>query len=164
MSSEIIAAHETGDRPQLSQNIPKSEIKLNLIQPGGNFPLRTSTHIYKQDQGTKAANVDIVINQFSDNILIIVTDISKPGSIFQITRDNSKRTEKLNCFGGSEFLYSVELVLGAESPELVTTARFLAQSLNQEKPILLTLGFKNPKISLAPPKVKSLVSFIKEQL
>ena len=162
-SNKLANLPSAGDRQYLSQNTNESELQLRLLQPGQRFPLRTSTHTYKQQVQPEAADIDVVINHFADSIVIIVTDISKPGSIFHITKDRPK-TQNVTSKGGSDFLYSVELLLGTESPELVTTARFLAQSLNEEKPILLTLGFKDPKVSLAPFQAKSLISFIKEHL
>jgi len=169
MSSSVIDSDEkdifpsAGDRPCLFKNL-LLEPQLKLIEQGQRFPLQTSTHVYQQELDGKAADVDVVINRFADNILIIATDIAKPGSIFQIKRDQSKSIQNKSSTRGSDFLYSVELLLGAETPELVTIARYLGQSLNEEKPILLTLGFKNPKTSLAPAPAKKLVAFIKEQL
>ena len=151
-----------GDHLRLNRT-DKTVSELKLIKETQQFPLKTSTHVYKQ-QIEGADDIDIVINQFADNILIIVTDIAKPGSIFKVTRDTSKNIKSQGSTRGSDFLYSVELLLGAETPELITTARFLGQYVNAEKPILLTLGFKNPKTSLAPTYARNLVAFIKNQL
>ena len=169
MSSTVVNNEEkdffpsAGDQPCLSKNSQK-EPQLKLVEPNHPFPLHTSTHIYRQELETNVADIDIVINRFADNILIIVTDIAKPGTIFQMKRDQSKSIQNRGSTRGSDNLYSVELLLGAETPELITTARYLAQSLNEEKPILLTLGLKNPKTSLAPAPAKKLVAFIKDQL
>ena len=133
-----------------------------MVQTGQIFPLKTSKHIYKQN--VEAADASIVINRFADNILIIITDICKPGTIFHLKRDTSKNVKSAGTSRGSDFLYSVDLLLGSETPELVTTARYMAQCLNEEKPILLTLGFKNPKISLAPAQTRNLAAFVKNIL
>ena len=79
-------------------------------------------------------------------------------------RDTSKNIKSASNSRGSDFLYSVDLLLGSETPELVTTARYLAQYLNEEKPILLTLGFKNPELSLAPAQARNIAVFIKNIL
>ena len=94
----------------------------------------------------------------------MVTDINKPGSIFHLKRNTSQSFKSGSTSRGSDFLYSVDLLLGAETAELVTTARYLAQYLNQEKPILLTLGFKDPQISLAPAQARNIATFIKDIL
>ena len=168
MSSSLLESVERDNIPSAGDHLcltsnNKTGSGLKLIEGTQKFPLKTSTHVYKQ-QIEEASDVDIVINQFADNILIIVTDITKPGSIFRVTRDTSNNIKSSGGTKGSDFLYSVELLLGAETPELITTARFLAQSVNAEKPILLTLGFKNPKASLAPAQARNLVAFIKKQL
>ena len=154
------------DRHQFLTDANGCQPKLRLLQPGEDFPfpLKTSTHVYKQHLQTEATDVDVIITHFADKIQIIVTDISKAGSIFHIARDKPKNSQNFNADHKSDYIYSVELLLGVESPELLTTARYLAQVLNQEKPILLTLGFKNPKISLSPSKAKRLASFIKEHV
>ena len=166
MSSLIdnIETSSAGDRQQFSNAAHECEPQLRLLKAGEDFPfpLKTSTHVYKQQLQTEAADVDVVITHFSDKIQIIVTDISKPGTIFNVARDKAKNPQNFNNHK-SDFIYSVELLLGVESAELLATARFLAQVLNQEKPITLTLGFKNPKMSLSPTEAKRLVSFIKEQ-
>lgn len=136
--------------------------QLRLVQTGEKFPLKTSKHTLKQK--VEAADINIVVNQFADNILIVVTDINKPGSIFHLKRDTSQSFKSGSTSRGSDFLYSVDLLLGAETAELVTTARYLAQYLNQEKPILLTLGFKDPQISLAPAQARNIATFIKDIL
>ena len=155
-----------GDRQQFLTDADECEPKLRLLQPGDDFqfPLKTSTHVYKQQLQAEAADVDVIITHFADKLQIIVTDISKAGSIFHIARDKPKNPQNFNADHKSDYIYSVELLLGVESPELLTTARYLAQVLNQEKPILLTLGFKNPKISLSPSEAKRLASFIKEHV
>ena len=154
------ASFSSGDRVILPSFI--NEPQLRLVQTGQIFPLKTSKHIYKQK--VEATDANIVINQFADNILIIVTDICKPGSIFHLKRDTSKNIKSASNSKGSDFLYSVDLLLGSETPELVTTARYLAQYLNEEKPILLTLGFKNPELSLAPAQARNIAVFIKNIL
>ena len=160
ISIEKDSLPSSGDR-SLSFTSTTNEPQLKRLQPGQGFPIQTSAYVYGQDL-PGASDVNIVINQFADNILIIVTDISKPGSIFYIKRDQSKSVQSAGSSKGSDYLYSVELLLGAETPELTTTARFLGQCLNKEKPILLTLGFKDPQKSLSPSKAKSLVTFIKQ--
>ena len=160
ISTEKDSLPSSGDR-SLSFTPTTNEPQLKRLEPGQGFPIQTSTYVYGQDL-PGASDVNIVINQFADNILIIVTDISKPGSIFYIKRDQSKSVQSAGSTKGSDYLYSVELLLGAETPELTTTARFLGQCLNKEKPILLTLGFKDPQKSLSPSKAKSLVTFIKQ--
>ena len=160
ISTEKDNIPSSGDRPS-SFTSTTNEPQLKRLEPGQSFPIQTSTYVYEQNL-PGASDVNIVINQFADNILIIVTDISKPGSIFNIKRDQSKSVQSAGSTKGSDYLYSVELLLGAETPELTTTARFLGQCLNKEKPILLTLGFKDPQKSLSPSKAKSLVTFIKQ--
>ena len=151
----------SGDCFDLSNSV-NNQPQLRLLQTGEKFPLSTSTHTLKQK--VEAADINIIVNRFADNILIVVTDISKPGSIFHLKRDTSQNFKSGSNSKGSDFLYSVDLLLGAETAELVTTARYLAQYLNQEKPILLTLGFKNPELSLAPAQARNIGAFIKNIL
>ena len=142
--------------------LPESEPQLKLVPTAQKFPLKTSKHVYKQN--VEGADVNIIINQFVDNILIIITDINKPGSIFHLKRDTSRNIKSASNSKGSDFLYSVDLLLGAETAELATTARYFAQYLNQQKQILLTLGFKNPELSLSPTQARNIASFIKNIL
>ena len=155
MMSSLIDNIEASSLPsggdcQIFTDTRECEPKLKLLKPGEDFsfPLKTSTHVYNQELQAEAADVDVIITHFEDKIQIIVTDISKPGSIFHIARDKPKNPQSFNANNKSDFIYSVDLLFGAESPELLTTARYLGQVLNQEKPILLTLGFKNPKNQL----------------
>ena len=169
MSAPVSSANDTpielpdsaaGDR-LLLQNVPE----LRLLHPTQPFPLKTTTHVYQPPQlegQAVAAKVDVVITHFADKTQIIVTDISKPGTIFHISRDNGKNPTA-HIGSGSDFIYSVDLLFGAETTELLTTARFLAQTLNQQKSILLTLGFKDPELSLSPVGARNLVTFIKNQ-
>ena len=119
------------------------------------FPVKTSTHVL-ENFSENTPKIDLVISHYSDHLFVLITETSKPGSIFQVKRSLVEKK--------SDHLYDVNLLLGVESEELILTARILAQTLNVDKPLIVCLGLKEPENKLKPQFVRQLVDAVKSKL
>ena len=144
---------------RLVLNDPALDVENELIllpENAKEFPVKTSTFSYDKS----GSPISVVITHFSDKDQIIITDTGKPGTIFQIRKD---RPKSAIVSSGSEFIFTVDLLLGAESDELIIFGRLLAASLKASRPLNLAIGLKDAKATLGSPNsIKSLVDSLTE--
>lgn len=108
------------------------------------FPVKTSTF----SQEIAGTATDLVISRYSDRLLVVVTQIGKPGTFLEVTKS------KVN----SRLLYNTNLLFGKSSEEYEVVARAVAEQISSELPLVLALGFK---VQLTPEVTKDIVRFVK---
>lgn len=89
-----------------------------------------------------AANIcgvhtDFVYGEFVNKYMIIAAQYGKIGGLLRVTVDQAE-----NGLTISEPVYSVNVVFGADNIEQQAAARYIAQALDIQKPLLLFLSLK----------------------
>lgn len=93
-----------------------------------------------------AANIcgvhtDFVYGEFANQCMICAVQYGKIGGLLKVTVDQPANTLSI-----SEPVYSVNVVFGADNIEQQAAARYLAQALNINKPLLLFLSLKTYEV------------------
>lgn len=111
------------------------------------FPVKSTTFT-KEIAGNET---DLLFSRFSDRLLVIITQIGKPGTFLEVSK--SKVNE-------NKVVYTTNLLLGKDSEDYELIARAIAEQLAPDQPIVLALGFK---VQLTPDIVKEIVQFVKSK-
>lgn len=92
---------------------------------------------------------DIVICNYSDRLFIVISQFQKIGTLISVTKGAPKN------LNGSGEVYEVKTLSGLDSQEYHLAARFLAQQIDVNKPVLFGICMKDhrPKILKALVKV-----------
>ncbi|TRY61910.1 hypothetical protein TCAL_08468 [Tigriopus californicus] len=126
--------------------------------PLGPFPVSTLTR--RKTLLEPDTTWDLVISRFSDRILVVLTTLNKPGTLFQVTQATPSGASTLSP--GASPIYDVQLLLGAETPRLTAVAQIIAAIFeSQAKPVLVSLGFKDLDIGTFRSEI---LPWIQEQI
>jgi len=122
-----------------------------LPENAPNFPVKTH-HFSLDSDVTGKRRTDVIITHFADRDQVVITDTGKAGTVFQVRKDRPRSSALATSGSGSDYIFSVDLLLGVESEELVLFGRLLATSLKAARPLTLALGFKDIEASLGDPQ------------
>ncbi|CAH2107265.1 unnamed protein product [Euphydryas editha] len=89
-----------------------------------------------------AADIDdipteIVIAEYNDKILLIVSQYQKIGSMLMIQRD------QVHSPLGTENIFTTKVIFGATGEEQQVAARYLAEAINITKPLCIFISLKS---------------------
>jgi len=106
---------------------------------------------------TRVGNVsgvktDLAITQFSDKLLLHLTQLGKFGSWLQVERQTVRKGDFVD--NAAKHVYACTVLLGQDTEELHFFARTLAEKLNITKPLVISVGVKNLTVPLALELVK----------
>lgn len=85
---------------------------------------------------THGHHTDIALKIYSNRILLIVTHFEKFGSLVTVTRGAA-----LPQFNDS--VYSSKVLFGKDDVEIVAAARYIAEQINADKPLLISISLKD---------------------
>lgn len=90
-----------------------------------------------------AADIDdipteIVIAEYSDKILLIISQFQKIGSMLMIQRDQVQ-----NSPVGVDNIFTTKVIFGATGEEQQVAARYLAEELNIVKPLCIFINLRS---------------------
>ncbi|XP_064393630.1 proteasome assembly chaperone 3-like [Halichondria panicea] len=96
-------------------------------------------------------DIDVVCSNFGDQILLVVSQVQKFGTLMEVRCDPV-------LAGSSSHSFSVRTLLGKDKPEVHVFGRAIAGhlSLPTNTPLLLALGLRDHSPSLIPPLLKEL--------
>lgn len=94
-------------------------------------------------------HTDIVLKSYSNRTLLIVTHFKKFGTLLTINRESSVN-------GYNSDVYAIKTLFGNENNDIHVAARYIAQQINIEKPLLLSIALKNYDLST----LKSIVAAV----
>lgn len=86
-------------------------------------------------------HTDVVLADFEDNNLVIITEFSKIGEVYLVKKDTFYSLE------GQEDLYSVQGLLGSEDERSLGAVRFLAERLKIPKNTVFSVTLKDFSVS-----------------
>lgn len=89
-----------------------------------------------------AADIDnvateIVLAEYNDKILLIVSQYQKIGSMLMIQRD------QVHSPLGTENIFTTKVIFGATGEEQQVAARYLAEAINITKPLCIFISLKS---------------------
>lgn len=79
---------------------------------------------------------EIVLVEYSDKTLLIISQFEKMGSMLQVLKD------QVHSPLGSNDIYSTKVIFGATGEETQVAARYLAEGLAIQNPLYLFLNLK----------------------
>ncbi|XP_076383362.1 proteasome assembly chaperone 3-like [Megalopta genalis] len=91
------------------------------------------------------------VTNFCNRILLIVTHFKKFGSLVSVTR--GPLIHQL-----TNSVFSTKVLFGKDDIEVVAAARFIAEQINADKPLLLSISLK----SYDPDTIKAIASTVNE--
>lgn len=84
---------------------------------------------------TNGHHTDIALKVYSNRVFIIVTHFKKFGTLVSVNRQSA-----LNQFDSE--IYSTKVLFGKDDIELIAAARFIAEKIEIEKPLLISICLK----------------------
>ncbi|XP_012256195.1 proteasome assembly chaperone 3-like [Athalia rosae] len=96
----------------------------------------------------KGIHTDIAIKSYRNRALLIVSQFEKFGSIITVTREESAKSD----------VYTVKTILGKDDDQTHVAARYIAEQISIEKPLLLSICLKDYGIDT----LKLIVAAIKK--
>ncbi|KYN18518.1 GPN-loop GTPase 2 [Trachymyrmex cornetzi] len=100
---------------------------------------------------TNTYHTDIVLKSYSNRTLLIVTHFKKFGTLLIINRESAAN-------GYSSDVFTIKTVFGNENNDIDLAARYIAQQINIEKPLLLSIALKDYDLNT----LKSIVAAINQ--
>ncbi|XP_076237115.1 proteasome assembly chaperone 3-like [Calliopsis andreniformis] len=85
---------------------------------------------------THGHHTDIVLKIYSNRILLIVTHFKKFGSLIAVTRGPA-----VHQFNNS--IFSTKVLFGKDDIEAVAAARYIAEQIKVDKPLLVSISLKD---------------------
>nr|XP_034171946.1 proteasome assembly chaperone 3-like [Osmia lignaria]XP_034171947.1 proteasome assembly chaperone 3-like [Osmia lignaria] len=96
-------------------------------------------------------HTDIALKIYSNRVLIIATHFKKFGSLITVTKGSS-----FHQFNNS--IFSAKVLFGRDDIEIVAAARYIAEQINLDKPLLISLSLKNYE----PDTLRAIANALKE--
>lgn len=97
-------------------------------------------------------HTDIALTFYKNRIFLIVTQFGKFGSMVTINRGSA-----LNQFDNNH-IYSAQTIFGNDSEEIHASARYIAEAIEIDRPLLLSIALKDYELST----LKQIVLAIKK--
>jgi len=85
---------------------------------------------------TNGHHTDIVLKSYSNRTLLIVTHFKKFGTLLMINRESSAK-------GYNSDVFTIKTVFGSDNNDVYVAARYIAQQINIEKPLVLSIALKD---------------------
>lgn len=98
--------------------------------------------------------IDISLLDFSNKLMVVVSEYAKIGTLVLITRDAALNSET------QEAVYTVKVLLGKDEAEVHAVARHLAMGLDCSKSILMGLALKD----YSPAVVRQIATALCNQM
>lgn len=102
---------------------------------------------------------ELLVTRFTDKVLLTVTQLNKFGTWLQLDRA-AVRPDGQDTGSVTSHVYTCTVLLGQDTEEVQFLGRTLAEKLNTDKTVILTVGVKN----LTVPLALELVKFVSENL
>ncbi|KAL0124238.1 hypothetical protein PUN28_006232 [Cardiocondyla obscurior] len=100
---------------------------------------------------TSGHHTDIVLKSYSNRTLLIVTHFKKFGTLLMINRESAAN-------GYNSDIFTIKTVFGSDNNDVHVAARYIAQQIDIEKPLLLSIALKNYDIKT----LKSIVAAVNQ--
>ncbi|XP_077261204.1 proteasome assembly chaperone 3-like [Temnothorax americanus] len=100
---------------------------------------------------TNGHHTDIVLKSYSNRTLLIVTHFKKLGTLLTINRESAAN-------GYNSDVFSIKTVFGSDNNDVHVAARYIAQQINIEKPLLLSIALKDYNLET----LKSIVAAVNQ--
>ncbi|XP_077260638.1 proteasome assembly chaperone 3-like [Temnothorax americanus] len=100
---------------------------------------------------TNGHHTDIVLKSYSNRTLLIVTHFKKLGTLLTINRESAVN-------GYNSDVFSIKTVFGSDNNDVHVAARYIAQQINIEKPLLLSIALKDYNLET----LKSIVAAVNQ--
>lgn len=100
---------------------------------------------------TNGHHTDIVLKSYSNRTLLIVTHFKKLGTWLTINRESAVN-------GFSSDVFTIKTVFGSDNNDVHIAARYIAQQINIEKPLLLSIALKEYNLET----LKSVVTAVNQ--
>ncbi|KAH0540599.1 hypothetical protein KQX54_018460 [Cotesia glomerata] len=85
-------------------------------------------------------HTDIAVKVYKNRLFIIVTQFQKFGSMVTVTRESS-----LDQFNSDT--YSTHVIFGKDTEEIHAAVRYIAEAINIDRPLLLSIALKDYELS-----------------
>ena len=116
------------------------------------------------ERGSRVGNVsgvrtELLVTRFSDKLLLTVTQLNKFGTWLQLDRA-AVRPDGQDTGSVTRQVYTCTVLLGQDTEEVQFLGRTLAEKLDTDKTVILTVGVKN----LTVPSALELAKFVSDNL
>ncbi|XP_011868649.1 PREDICTED: uncharacterized protein LOC105562425 [Vollenhovia emeryi] len=95
---------------------------------------------------TNGHNTDIILRPYSNRTLLIVTHFKKLGTFVTVNRESAVN-------GYNSDVFTIKTVFGSDNNDVHLAARYIAQQINIEKELLLSIALKDYDLAI----LKSIV-------
>lgn len=85
---------------------------------------------------TNGHHTDIVLKPYSNQTLLIITHFKKFGTLLTVNRESSVN-------GYNNDVYTIKTHFGSDNNDVHLAARYIAEQINIEKPLLLSIALKD---------------------
>ncbi|KAL6254346.1 hypothetical protein P5V15_014394 [Pogonomyrmex californicus] len=100
---------------------------------------------------TNGHQTDIVLKLYSNRILLIITHFKKFGTLLTVNRESSVN-------GYNSDVFTIKTIFGNDNNDVHVAARYIAQQINIEKPLLLSIALKDYDLET----LKSIVTVVNQ--
>lgn len=94
-------------------------------------------------------HTDIAVKVYSNRIFLIVTDFKKIGTLICINRQSP-----VDCFSSN--IYSTKVIFGNDDVGIVAAARFIAEQIDIDRPLLISLSLKEYSGEILKPIISAI--------
>ncbi|OAD46961.1 Proteasome assembly chaperone 3 [Eufriesea mexicana] len=98
---------------------------------------------------THGYHTDIALKIYSNRIFLIITHFKKFGSLIAISRGTSV------CQYNNS-IYSTKILFGKDDVEIMAAARYIAEQINADKPLLISISLKDYELDTLKTIVKTI--------
>jgi len=131
----------------LDDSVPTDRLEQLTLQSSGPVTSTFATSLCGR-------HTDLVVTRFSDKTLVVVTQVGKLGTVLDIAKDAVDTPGT----AGTRPVYSVSVLLGRDTEEVLLLGRMLAEKLASDKPLLVCVGIKDLTPAVAAQVVKYVAS------
>ena len=102
---------------------------------------------------------ELLVTRFTDKILLTISQLNKFGTWLQLDRA-AVRPDGQGTGSVTRHVYTCTVLLGQDTEEVQFLGRTLAEKLDTDKTVILTVGVKN----LTVPSALELAKFVSDNL
>ncbi|CAG0886264.1 unnamed protein product [Darwinula stevensoni] len=113
------------------------------------FPVKSATAC----EIVEGKATDVLVSDFGDRLFVVVTQFQKIGTLIEVRKDVARREHPAD-------VYSTRVLLGKDCSETHLVARFIAEKVNIDKPILVGVSL----VDYSPGIVRKVTDLVVKNL
>ncbi|XP_011494697.1 PREDICTED: proteasome assembly chaperone 3-like [Ceratosolen solmsi marchali] len=97
---------------------------------------------------------DVILNTYNNRLFLIISQYRKLGSLVSVYKESN--IHELNSH-----VYETKVIFGKDDPEIHAASRYIAEQINIDRPMLISLCLKDFEIFTLRTIIKSIKKKIK---